>query len=205
MRIVLSLLAALCSTHAIAQATEQDLYDILSTVKTLEATFFQQVLDDQGDILQESSGTIALQKPGKFRWHYAAPYSQDIVADGKNLWMFDIELAQASVQPLQHALGSAPIILLTDLRPLAEDFEIRPMDDGIGLQWLALVPKVLDTEFYRIELGMDKKVIREMRLFDHFDQQTIIRFSQVELNKTFEDNHFKFYIPEGVDVIGDPL
>lgn len=204
MRIVISVLTMLCSSYAFAQASEQDLYDILSSVKTLEATFFQQVLDDRGEILQESTGTIALQKPGKFRWHYSAPYSQDIIADGENLWMFDIELAQASVQPLELALGSAPIILLTDLRPLAEDFEIRPMDDDFGLQWLALVPKVLDTEFYRIELGMDDKVIREMRLFDHFDQQTIIRFSQVELNKNFADNHFIFDIPEGVDVIGDP-
>lgn len=204
MRIVISVLAMLCSSYASAQANEQHLYNILSSVKTLEATFFQQVLDDQGEILQESSGTIALQKPGKFRWHYSAPYLQDIVADGKNLWMFDIELAQASVQPLELALGSAPIILLTDLRPLAEDFEIRPMEDDFGLQWLALVPKVLDTEFYRIELGMDDQVIREMRLFDHFDQQTIIRFSQIELNKAFAENHFIFDIPDGVDVIGDP-
>lgn len=204
MRIAISLLAMLCSSHAFAQATEQDLYNILSSVKTLEATFFQQVLDDKGEILQESSGTLALQKPGKFRWHYGEPYSQDIIADGKNLWMFDIELAQASVQPLEKALGSAPIILLTDLRPLAEDFEIRPMEDDFGLQWLALVPKVLDTEFYRIELGMDNEVIREMRLFDHFDQQTIIRFSKIELNKTFAKRHFIFDIPDGVDVIGDP-
>lgn len=204
MRIVITLLVLLCSTNVFAQTSEQELYKILSSVKSLQASFFQQVLDDQGEILQESTGTLALQKPGKFRWHYGPPYSQDIVADGKNLWMFDIELAQATVQPLELALGSAPIILLTDIRPLGEDFEIRPMDDGIGLRWLALVPKILDTEFYRIELGMDDQVIREMRLFDHFDQQTIIRFSQVEINKTFEENHFKFYIPDGADVIGDP-
>ena len=78
------------------------------------------------------------------------------------------------------------------------------MPDQFGLKWIALVPKILDTEFYRIELGLDDQLVREMKLHDHFDQQTIIRFSQLEVNKDLPDTNFKFYIPDGVDVIGDP-
>ena len=202
---LLNLLGIVCLLTTVhAQTNEEYLYEVLQSVQTLEGDFFQQVLDETGEVIQEAKGTIELKKPGKFRWHYAAPYSQHIVADGKNLWMLDLDLAQATVQPLEHALGSAPIILLTDARPLANDFEIREMPDQFGLKWIALVPKILDTEFYRIELGLDDQLVREMKLHDHFDQQTIIRFSQLEVNKDLPDTHFKFYIPDGVDVIGDP-
>ena len=207
MRVIVRLLIFIVLLVPAAQAqssAEQYLYDILRTIGSLEANFYQQVLDANGEILQEATGTLELKKPGKFRWHYGAPYSQHIVADGKNLWMFDLELAQATVQPLEQALGSAPIILLTEIRPLAKDFEIRRMPNEFGLEWIALVPRIQDTEFYRVELGLDDQTIVEMKLHDHFDQQTIIRFSKLQKNKTIPDKRFNFNIPDGVDVIGTP-
>ena len=195
--LVLSLSAAI---HA--QTTEQKLYDSLKQLTNLKANFYQQVVDTQGEIIQEAKGIFELKKPGRFRWHYDPPYSQQIIADGKNLWLFDLELAQATVQPIEQALGSAPIILLTDLKPLSEDFEIRDMPESFGLDWIALVPKIQDTEFYRIEIGMDDNLIREMQLHDHFDQKTIIRFSDIDLKTELPDSRFKFSIPDGVDVIG---
>lgn len=207
MRLLLRLyiLFTLCVGQAFAdQAAEQSLYEILRTIGSLQANFYQQVLDANGEILQEASGTFELKKPGMFRWHYGAPYSQHIVADGENLWMLDLELAQATVQPLDEALGSAPIILLTEIRPLKDDFEIRAMPDEFGLYWVALVPRIQDTEFYRIEMGLDGEAIVEMKLYDHFDQQTIIRFSKLQKNQKIADDRFKFNIPDGVDVIGTP-
>lgn len=198
-------LFVLINTSVFAEeSAEQFLYDILRTIGSLQANFYQQVLDANGDLLQEATGTLELKKPRRFRWHYGEPYLQHIVADGKNLWMFDLELAQATVQPLDEALGSAPIILLTEIRPLGEDFEIRRMPAEFGLDWIALVPRIQDTEFYRVELGLDEQTIVEMKLHDHFDQQTIIRFSKLQKNQTIPDSRFTFNIPDGVDVIGTP-
>lgn len=192
------------ATQSVAQTAEQQLYEALRSLTSLEAKFFQQVVDSEGVIIQEAKGMFELKRPGRFRWHYDPPFSQHIVADGKNLWMLDLELAQATVQPLDQALGSAPIILLTELKPLSDDFEIREMPESFGLEWVALVPKIQDTEFYRVELGLDGNVIREMRLHDHFDQQTIIRFSDIQVDSNLPDSRFVFSIPEGVDVIGSP-
>ncbi|MEM8844526.1 MAG: outer membrane lipoprotein chaperone LolA [Pseudomonadota bacterium] len=190
--------------QSFAQTNEQELYEILQSLNTLEADFYQQVVDVDGEVIQEAKGTFELKKPGMFRWHYDPPYSQHIVADGRNLWMLDLELAQASVQPLDQALGNAPIILLTDTKPLTEDFEIREMPDAFGLSWIALAPKIQDTEFFRVEIGMDGQLIREMRLHDHFDQQTIIRFSSIQTDKDLPVSRFVFTVPDGVDVIGTP-
>lgn len=192
------------SPSVLAQTTEQKLYDSLKKISSLQANFYQQVVDSQGEVIQEAKGIFQLKKPGRFRWHYDPPYSQQIVADGKNLWLFDLELAQASVQPIEQALGSAPIILLTDLKPLAEDFEIREMPESFGLEWIALVPHIQDTEFYRIEIGLDGSIVREMKLHDHFDQKTIIRFSEIDITTNLPDSRFIFSIPDGVDVIGSP-
>ena len=49
---------------------------------------------------------------------------------------------------------------------------------------------------------MDDNLIREMQLHDHFDQKTIIRFSDIDLKTELPDSRFKFSIPDGVDVIG---
>ena len=201
----LFILVLLFTGQSEAQSSaEQNLYSILRTIGSFQATFYQQVLDASGEVLQEATGTFELKKPGRFRWHYGVPYSQHIVADGKNLWMLDLELAQATVQPLEEALGNAPIILLTEIRPLKADFEIKAMPDEFGLKWVALVPRIQDTEFYRIEMGLDGEAIVEMKLYDHFDQQTIIRFSNVQKNPTISDDRFNFNIPDGVDVIGTP-
>ncbi len=192
------------SMQSFAQTTEEKLYESLRTLTSLQSKFFQQVLDSDGEVIQEATGIFELKKPGRFRWHYDPPFSQHIIADGKNLWLYDVDLAQATVQPIEQALGSAPIILLTDLKPLSDDFDIREMPESAGLNWVALVPKVQDTEFYRVEIGLKGNVIREMRLNDHFDQKTIIRFTDINTSANLPDSRFKFSIPEGVDVIGSP-
>lgn len=177
---------------------------MLSSSDHFKADFYQQVIDADDVIIQEASGFFALKKPGRFKWHYKSPISQQIVADGRNLWMFDIDLAQVTVQPIDDALGSAPIMLLTENKPLAEDFEIREMSMAFGLKWIALVPRIKDTEFYRIEIGVDGEDIREMKLYDHFDQTTVIRFSNIQYDAMLDDSNFKFVIPQGVDVVGEP-
>jgi outer membrane lipoprotein carrier protein len=184
--------------------TEEGLSSVLSSSDHFKADFYQQVIDADDVIIQEASGFFVLKKPGRFKWHYKSPISQQIVADGKNLWMFDIDLAQVTVQPIDDALGSAPIMLLTENKPLAEDFEIREMSMAFGLQWIALVPRIKDTEFYRIEIGVDGEDIREMKLYDHFDQTTVIRFSNIQYDAMLDDSNFKFVIPQGVDVVGEP-
>ena len=159
------------SMQSFAQTPEEKLYASLRTLTSLKSKFFQQVLDSDGEVIQEATGIFELKKPGRFRWHYDPPFSQHIIADGKNLWLYDVDLAQATVQPIEQALGSAPIILLTDLKPLSDDFDISEMPESVGLNWVVLVPKVQDTEFYRVEIGLDGNVIHEMRLNDHFDQK----------------------------------
>jgi len=102
--------------------TEEELSAVLTSSNHFKADFYQQVIDADDLIIQEASGFFALKKPGRFKWHYKSPLSQQIVADGRNLWMFDIDLAQVTVQPISDALGSAPIMLLTKKQTIERGF-----------------------------------------------------------------------------------
>ncbi len=186
-----------------ADNAAQKLTSFFTDVITMDAVFTQEVLDERGNSMQRSSGTVQIHRPGRFRWEYNEPYPQLILADGKNLWVFDKELEQATVKPLRDALGSAPIMLLTESRPLEDEFEITamaPRDDG--LEWLQLIPKVKDTEFNRIEFGMDQVTVRRMELFDQFGQKTVIRLDQPGVNVAIPSDHFRFTVPDGVDLVG---
>ena len=75
-------------------------------VHTYSARFQQVVLDEGLNTLQESSGSLSIERPGKFRWDYDTPYQQQIVGDGSKVWVYDVELQQVTVRRMTGALGT---------------------------------------------------------------------------------------------------
>jgi outer membrane lipoprotein carrier protein len=173
-------------------------------VNTYEADFIQKVFDEDGGLVQRATGILKLKRPGRFLWEYLEPSPQLILADGDNLWIYDAELEQATVKPIDEALGTAPIALLTGSRPLSENFDVTQAGARDGLKWIELTPHTQDTEFRRIGLGMDGKAIKQMDLHDQFGQKTVIRFENIRTNAPIPDTRFEFDAPEDVDIIGVP-
>jgi len=152
---------------------------------------------------EESRGTLLMQRPGKFRWDYTQPYEQQIVADGKRLWIYDVDLEQVIVKPLDTALGDTPALLLSGDGVLPERFDIKELPDrGDNLLWVELQPKQADTGFKAVRLGFDQKHLRSMELADGFDQLTKLAFANVETGLTLPVDTFVFVPPKGVDVVG---
>jgi len=201
---ILPILLCLFSLQVTASDAIQRLDKFFSEVDSFQGQFIQTVYDENGEVLQEADGDVALNKPGRFRWQYKQPYPQLILADGEYLWIYDEELLQASAKPIDSALGNAPIMLLTNVRPLTDDFEVKDADVKDGLNWVELTPLVQDTEFHKIHIGLDDKGVKKMELQDHFSQKTVIEFANLQTNVSFGPEQFKFIAPEGVDVVGYP-
>ena len=164
-------------------------------VQTVEGAAFAQA--------DESRGTLLLLRPGKFRWDYKFPYPQVIIADGQRLWIYDVDLEQVIVKPLDSALGDTPALLLSGDGNVSERFEISSLaDQNDQLLWMRLVPKKEDTGFKEIRLGFGPKHLLGMELVDGFDQVTRLVFSNVESGLTLPKDSFLFVPPEGVDVVG---
>lgn len=171
-------------------------------VQNFEATFDQDVVSAEGEVLQQSSGDVWLQRPNRFRWDYRQPYPQLIVGDGSRVWIYDSELEQVTVKELDRAVGSAPALVLSGGRDLTEKFKLRELPARDGLQWVELTPVETEADFQRVEIGF-ADALQSMVLHDNFGQTTRIRFHDVRLNQRLEPALFRFEVPDGADVVGD--
>ncbi len=170
---------------------------------SLSAAFEQTVQDPLGNVTQRLAGTIHLARPMKFHWRYTAPYAQDIVADGQRLWLYDHDLEQVTVKPLDKNLQGTPAALLGDRRPLEASFAIRGAGNHDGLAWVELRPRKEDTGFDSIRMGFASGMLAIMELLDSFGQTSIITFSGLRKNITIDPGEFVFEPPPGVDIIHD--
>lgn len=185
-----------------AQSAEQLLRDALAGMDNLTADFKQTVLDDNKKVVQQSSGNLAIQRPGKFAWIYTSPYEQQIIADGEELWVYDVELDQVTVKPMKTGLASAPIMILMRQNDLSTEFEISEVGQRKFLYWVELKPKSQDIDYTNIYIGLEEGVVKAMELRDKFGQSTQIVFENLRLNVVHDPATFKFIPPEGVDVFG---
>jgi outer membrane lipoprotein carrier protein len=206
MRHLATALALIVAGAAVAQPAGGGiarLERMLADAKTVEARFEQVLLDGELAVKKETSGRFALARPGKFRWDYAAPDQQTIVSDGKKLWVYDHELAQVTVKPLDGALASSPAALLGGQGELADNFKVTDVGVDGALYWIELEPKVDDAEFEKVRLGLGAKFIEVMELTDAFGQLTRITLRDAKLNAALPKATFQFVPPAGVDVVGD--
>ncbi|MEE4461659.1 outer membrane lipoprotein chaperone LolA [Azotobacter chroococcum] len=198
------LLSALTLVLLPVQADErsiQRLTQLLDQAQTLTARFSQLTLDGSGTQLQETSGEMALKRPGLFRWHTDAPLEQLLVSNGETVWLYDPDLEQVTVRALDQRLTHTPALLLSgDISKIGENFEITHKEAG-GVVDFILKPKAKDTLFDNLRLSFRNGVVNDMQLIDGVGQRTNILFFGVKMNQSIDTAQFNFKVPEGTDVI----
>jgi outer membrane lipoprotein carrier protein len=185
---------------AASPAAEVEKY--LVGLTTWSADFEQTIDDGHGNVLRKAAGRFYLQHPGKFRWDYVKPSDQVIVADGKQIWFYDKDLAQANVRDMDTSLASTPASLLSGSGSVGTQFNVTALPPSGGLQWFQLVPKHADTDFQLVRIGFDKGELRSMFLADKLNQITQLTFTHPVKNPKLIPDLFTFSPPPGVDVIG---
>ena len=179
----------------------QQLKNFLDNTQSLSARFQQKLVDEYGGLMQQSAGALDMQKPGKFRWDYILPYSQNIISNGKKIWMYDSELEQVNIRPYDQ-LNSSPVNLL-DNQKLDDQFVLESLPFTENQYWVRLTPKSSEGDFKKMLVGLQNGKIKSMRFRDNFNQQTDIEFEQLVVNPKFKNDNFEFVAPEGTDVMGD--
>ncbi len=196
------LLIALVATPVGADEAATRLRAALKNMDNLSADFKQTLRDEDQKIVQQSRGTLALQRPGKFAWTYIDPFEQRIVADGSELWIYDVELEQVTVKPMDSSLSSAPIMILMKQSGIDEQFTISEVGQRKYLYWIELRPQAADLEYTHIYIGLEDGKVRAMELRDQFGQSTQIVFENLRVGVIHDPATFKFDPPAGVDVYG---
>ena len=185
-----------------AGAVDQ-LHQFLNSTRTLKAEFSQMVIGKGGRKPQQSSGLVAISRPGKLRWDIQKPYPQLVVGDGEKIWIYDTELKQITVRKAGQAINGSPAALLSGSNDLEKNFILKDVGDAEGMAWVEATPKTSDSGFESVRLGFAGSDLRAMELHDSFGQTTHIRFSRLERNPVLPAATFKFTPPAGVDIVGE--
>jgi outer membrane lipoprotein carrier protein len=206
-KLLLAILAMVAVPVAFAAGTPLDSY--LDDMKTLRATFVQTLVDAHGREIDRASGTLIVQRPGKFRWEIhpqgsSADAGQLMVSDARNLWFLDRDLQQVTVKPVDAALSATPAMLLSGTVDVRKNFTITPAPRRDGLDWVLVEPRGSQADFRRALLGFDGKELKRMILDDKLGQTATIVFDHVERNGPVAPEEVSFTPPPGVDVIGTP-
>lgn len=184
---------------------QQLIDDFVNNVQTISGRFEQQLVDADDIVIDQSSGTIEIQKPGRFRWTYLEPYEQILVADGLNVWSYDVDLEQVTVKAQAKVLANTPALLLGGSQNVLDDFEYIGSFQERGTVWVRLRPETTDNGFTKVELGFDEGKLSRMIFSDNLGQTTLIAFFDLSFNESIEAHRFSFSPPDDVDVVGQPL
>jgi outer membrane lipoprotein carrier protein len=213
---------AAAPTPADSAVTPLDKY--LENLRTLRTTFLQTLADPHGREIDRASGTLIVQRPGKFSWDIrpqpvsggatgasttAAPQNdggagQLMVCDGMNLWFYDRDLQQVTVKPVDAALSATPAMLLSGAVDVRKSFKLTPVGEREGLEWVLVEPAGAQADFRSALFGFEHGELRRMILEDKLDQTATIVFQKIERNGPVRPAEVSFTPPAGADVIGTP-
>ena len=185
-------------------ATGEDAGDLLqkklNTLQSMRANFTQVIYVKQREI-SHSDGNMALQRPGHFRWQTKNPMAQIIVADGKKIWIYDVDLEQVTVKDQNKNLGETIGLFLSGYNEVvAHDFIVTLSTHG-NAQIFNLHAKAEKENFQIVKLGFVGGALTTMELFDHLGQRTVVKFSNIKINNRISKKLFIFKPTKGVDVV----
>ncbi len=182
--------------HALAGVSgRQQMNRFLEKTRSLQANFTQAIMDGSRKKAVKLQGVFYLQRPGRFRWEYKEPVEQLIVADGKQIYLYDKELEQTSTMGQEKALKDTPAQILSSDGKIEEFFEIIDIGDSLGFAWVELIPKDEESQFIRILLGFADNRPQRMEIVDKFGQVMRLKFTDMVANPKLDEKLFQFEDP----------
>lgn len=213
MPVILLVLTAVLGVAAPGAA--QTLDDVIRDVEAvygklvdLKAEFSQSAFNKSLNRTIQARGTVYLKKGGKLRWEYTDPTPQQIVSDGKTLWVYTPTLNQVNTGPAPEALSGPAGSFLAGLGKIREHFEARFVNpaqpkDADGNVRLDLTPKRPLPTLSRLILTVDPKgfLVRQAVVYDQFENTVTMTFTKITINSGMPDTRFTFVPPAGVATV----
>ncbi|HEX5374436.1 MAG TPA: outer membrane lipoprotein chaperone LolA [Aquabacterium sp.] len=191
-------------------------------VQQAQAQFTQTVTSPDGKKVRKSTGSLAFQRPDRFRFDYKVPIEQLIVGDGRQVWLFDADLNQVTVRPMTQAMGATPAALLSG-QSLDKDFVLKAVPpasvavkpsgavsvtptavQAAGVEWVEATPRVKDGQFQSVRVGFRGGALVALEVLDSFGQRSRMDFSVFDTKVALPPSTFMFTPPAGADVLKQP-
>jgi outer membrane lipoprotein carrier protein len=174
----------------------------------LKAEFDQTAFNKSLNQSIPAKGTVYLKKGGKLRWEYADPTPQQIVSDGKTLWVYTPALGQVNTGAAPEALSGPAGSFLAGLGKVREHFGVRFLNpaqprDPDGSVVLDLTPKQPLPTMARLILSVAPRSweVRKAVIYDQFENTVTMQFRRTTVNSGLPDSLFTFVAPKGVATV----
>jgi len=202
MPLLVGLLGLSVSMFSFAQTAAQALTQQLGQGNNIEADFVQYLLDASGSRLQETRGHMILAPPNQFWWQTEDPFAQLLVSNGDQLWIYDEDLEQVTVQKLDLQTTSTPALLLSgNSNDIGAEFNVVMQRGDQDLVFYRLTPKDPESLYQSLRINFKNNKLWEMQIEDAMHQKTSLTFSNVVINPPIDASIFEFKVPENVDVV----
>lgn len=209
--------------NEVVQAVESPFRN--GTIRDYSAAFAQESRIAALDRAQQAGGEVLVrftaprkgENPGvMFRWHYEKPAVQELVCDGKTLWVYLPENNQVIVSPVDSSAPreNDPLAFLTGLGNLSRDFTVNfaaPDRDDRGNYRIELQPRRPSPVLARMTIAVSREAVEKgggtlfpiaaTTVIDPNGNSTALTFSSVRVNRGLGAERFTFAIPAGVEVV----
>jgi outer membrane lipoprotein carrier protein len=205
------------NVFAVVEGGAEQLRQFVRNSKTAEGEFVQQQLraprtnepQDKGlKVIRQTQGRFVFQRPGQFIWDTQKPYEQKLIADGRQLILWDRDLNQATFRPAGQALATTPAAILFGETSLDQHFDLVDGEDRLGLRWVTLSPKKNpnakngnDLPYTKISVGMINGLPKALELIDGLGSVVLVTLDKIQLNLNLSANRFSFTPPAGAEVL----
>lgn len=174
----------------------------------LKGEFIQSALNKSLNQTIDAKGVVYLKKGGKLRWEYVEPTKQEIISDGKTIWIHTPQLNQVNTGPAPEALSGPAGSFLSGLGKLRQHFNVRFLNpaqpkDADGNVVLDLTPKQPLPTLARLVLSLDAQSydVRKAVVYDQFENTVTMTFTKLTINSGLPDKLFVFTPPKGTATV----
>lgn len=179
---------------------EEQLWALLAAQEAASGRFLQELYDEQGDLLERSSGRYAVLRPGYFRWQIDYPDKQLLLVSGEVLWHYDIDLATATQRSIGGDANFAPLELLGgDIETVRERFSVETLDASV----YRLQPIYPGASFSAVQMNWQDGTLQAMEIIDRSGQRLQLALTPDDDAPSMTPEDFKFSAPEGVELFYD--
>jgi len=196
------------------------------TLADVQASFSQRSVIAGIDREQKGAGNFSIRKaagtPAMFRFTYTKPQKQEIICNGKTVWLYipeNKQVMQMDTEALFAGGNGIAISYLTGLGEVSRDFTItftKERQDNKGDYLLELTPKKPSAVLAKLLLTISGTAVEQFQetgrptepfpvvgstVIDAGGNRTTMEFSGAKTNKGIGPSRFTFKIPAGVEVI----
>ncbi|MBT1445451.1 outer membrane lipoprotein chaperone LolA [Shewanella sp. JM162201] len=169
----------------------------LDKMAGLKADFTQKVTDQNGKLVQEGSGQLALAQPNRFYWHLTAPDESLIVAQKSSVWVYNPFAEEVTILGMDDILKASPMALLVHRD--ADSWSKYDIKAQAGCYNISPRPGT-DTAVELVSVCFKGDTLLDIRLTDAQKSVSHFRLSGQKSLTGADDKLFEFTVPEGVSV-----